>query len=71
MPFAAAAIHEVYIVDYGCRNPQAAIHENIRDLVDCGGAAKGDDVQQLEHFYTVPGIKALHGRDKLKVNNIT
>ena len=35
-------------------NLAAAIHENIRDLVNCGGAAKGDDAPQLERFYTVP-----------------
>ena len=26
----------------------------LQQLVDCGGAAKGDDVPQLERFYTVP-----------------
>ena len=36
------------------KNLAAAIHKNIRDLVDCGSGAKGDDVQQLERFYTVP-----------------
>ena len=43
----------------------AAIHELLQStslhfrelwqLVDCGGAAKGEDALQLEGFYTVPG----------------
>ena len=42
------------------RNVRVAIHElnyipcGLRQLAHCGSAAKGDDVPQLERFYTVP-----------------
>ena len=52
---------QMRLADCGFRNPWAAIHEvecssprGLRQLADCGSAAKGDDAPQLERFYMVP-----------------